>query len=107
MVEGIYEGNPIAIKMLNKINVTSSAEYFKSLLGELKVMSYLGNHPNLVALVGAITANMKEGEVFLIFEFCSKGNAHKFVRNHRDSFVDLLESTTAPANPFSMKKVKR
>ena len=74
----------------NKAN--SNAEYLKSLLGELKVMSYLGGHPNLVGLVGAITGDVKKAEAYLIFEFCSNGNAHKFVRDHRDNFVDMFTS---------------
>ena len=89
VVKGEYHGGPVAIKML-KNNGSQSAEYLRSLLGELKVMSYLGSHPNLVGLVGAITKDIKKGEAYLIFEYCSNGNAHKYVRNHRDSFVDLL-----------------
>ena len=77
-----------------KNNGISSAEYLRSLLGELKVMSYLGSHPNLVELVGAITKNIKRGEIYLIFEYCSNGNAHNFVRNHRECFVDIFASQT-------------
>ena len=87
MAKGTYQGNPVAIKML-KNHASQNLDYLRSLLGELKVMSYLGSHPNLVGLIGAMTANIKRGEVYLIFELCSKGNAHKFVRTHRENFVD-------------------
>ena len=91
VVKGEYKENQVAIKMLKNIAANSSGgEYLRSLLGELKVMSYLGTHSNLVGLIGAITSNMKRGEVYLVFEYCSNGNAHKFVRSHRESFVDML-----------------
>ena len=89
VLKGSYKGSPVAIKML-KNNSSKNADYLRSLLGELKVMSYLGSHPNLVELIGATTRNIKGGEVYRIFEYCSNGNAHKFVRNHRNNFVDLL-----------------
>ena len=102
MVKGTYQGSPVAIKML-KTKVNQNAEYLRALLGELKVMSYLGSHPNLVALVGAITANIKVGEVYLIFEYCSKGNAHSFVRSNRDNFADML----APRVPTRVHRTTR
>ena len=91
VVKGTYRGTQVAIKML-KNNPNRNVEYLRSLLGELKVMSYLGSHPNLVGLIGAITSNIKGGEVYLIFEYCSKGNAHKFVRDHRETFVNMIAS---------------
>ena len=89
VVQGKYKGKHVAIKMLRKSYVISNTEHLKSLLGELKVMSYLGSHPNLVSLTGAIMANIKGGEVYLIFEYCSNGNAKNFVRTHRENFVDI------------------
>ena len=89
VVKGTYRECHVAIKML-KSKARSNAEHLRSLLGELKVMSYLGSHANLVQLRGAITKNVKGRQVYVIFEYCSNGNAHKFVRRHRDNFVDLL-----------------
>ena len=105
MVKGTYGGREVAIKML-KNNASQSAEYLKSLLGELKVMSYLGSHPNLVGLVGAITKNIKGGEVYLVFEYCANGNAHKFVRSHRDNFVDVF-APRATSNSSRLYRTKR
>ena len=89
VVKGAYQGRPVAIKMLKNV-ANQSAEYLRSLLGELKVMSYLGSHPNLVGLIGSITANIKGGEVYLLFEFCANGNVHSYLRGHRESFLDLV-----------------
>ena len=88
VVKGTHRGSQVAIKMLKR-NASSNVDCLRSLLGELKVMTCLGSHPNLVGLIGAITTKVKRGEVYLIFEYCYNGNAHKFVRRHRDNFVDL------------------
>ena len=93
----------MAIKML-KNNSTSNSEYLRSLLGELKVMSYLGNHHNLVTLIGAMTEKIKDGEVHLIFEYCSHGNAQKFVRSHQDNFVDMWTDPTPSSHQSKRKK---
>ena len=84
-----------------KSNARSYADYLRSLLGELKVMSYLGSHPNLVGLHGAIMANIKGGEAFLIFVYCSHGNAQKFFRRNQDNFVDLRVGPPA-SNRFDL-----
>ena len=95
VVKGAYQGRDVAIKMV-KNNVSNNADHLKSLLGELKVMSYLGSHTNLVGIIGAITRNIKGGEFYLIFEYCSHGNAHKFITSHRDDFVDMFAGQIAP-----------
>ena len=102
VIKGAYRGSQVAIKML-KNNANSNAEYLRSLLGELKVMSFLSDHPNLVGLIGAITTNVKGGEVYLIFEYCSNGNAHNFVRSHRDTFVNLF-TRKVPSNPRASRR---
>lgn len=38
-----------------------NALYFKTLLSEVKIMAYLGQHINVVSLVGACTANIRKG----------------------------------------------
>ena len=89
-----------------KSNANSNPDYLRSLLGELKVMSYLGSHSNLVGLVGSIMENIKGGEAYLIFEYCSHGNVQSFVRSHVDSFLDLLASP-APTSQISLGRTTR
>ena len=103
MIKGVYKGRPVAIKMI-KCSARNNVEYLRCLLGELKVMSYLGHHANLVELVGAITAYIKLGEVYIVTEFCSNGNVQNFLRTHRDAFVDL---TTGLADVFSSESQAR
>lgn len=82
-------------------NGVRDADYLMPLLGELKDMSFLGIHHNVLALVGAITEKVRGGEVYLIFEYCPHGNIQNFLRSHKDNFVDLLSGLT-PSGPLSM-----
>jgi len=47
----------VAVKTYKK---TADIGYLKSLLSEIKIMSQVGKHPNLVNLVGASTRNLKK-----------------------------------------------
>ena len=84
-------------------NARQNADYLRSLLGELKVLSYVGTHPNVVGLVGAITRDIKKGEACLIFEYCYNGNAHELVRDRRDKFVNMFAGQTS----FEISGMKR
>ena len=41
------------------MNPFTSKDVLKSLMSELKIMSHLGSHPNIVNLLGAITTNIQ------------------------------------------------
>ena len=105
VVKGTHQGNHVAIKML-KNDANSNADCLRSLLGELKVMSYLGSHPNLVGLIGAVTKKIKEGETYLILEYCSHGNALKFVKDRRDTFLNMLYPSNPPGTRRSTRHVQ-
>ena len=106
MVKGTFRGVEVAIKMLKNNTADNNADYLRSLLAELKVMSYLGQHPNLVRLIGAITENVKGGEVYLLLEYCSNGNVHSFLRHNSHIFVDLLAGQVSP-NPGDTQRISR
>lgn len=46
------------------VNPSADVAYFKTLLSELKVMTFVSNHENVVGLIGACTANIKESKFF-------------------------------------------
>jgi serine/threonine protein kinase len=56
-------------------------EYFcqlESLKDEKKIMSSMGQHPNLLRLIGAITTNIDDYRV--IIEYCEYGSLEIFLR---------------------------
>lgn len=42
------------------VNPNADVAYFKTLLSELKVMTYVSHHENVIGLIGACTAQIKE-----------------------------------------------
>ncbi|CAI5456138.1 unnamed protein product [Caenorhabditis angaria] len=59
---------------------------------ELKVMCAIGKHPNVLALVGAVTKSMRKGELLVVVEMCDMGNLRDFLIKNRGNFVNELKS---------------
>ncbi|KAM9770602.1 KIT proto-oncogene, receptor tyrosine kinase b isoform 2-T2 [Menidia menidia] len=72
----------VAVKML-KPNPHSTEK--EALMSELKVLSYLGNHVNIVNLLGACTVG---GPILVITEYCCYGDLLNFLRRKRQSFLN-------------------
>ncbi|XP_045902877.1 KIT proto-oncogene, receptor tyrosine kinase b isoform X2 [Micropterus dolomieu] len=72
----------VAVKML-KPNAHSTEK--EALMSELKVLSYLGNHVNIVNLLGACTVG---GPILVITEYCCYGDLLNFLRRKRVSFLN-------------------
>uniref|UniRef100_A0A8C6P254 receptor protein-tyrosine kinase n=1 Tax=Nothobranchius furzeri TaxID=105023 RepID=A0A8C6P254_NOTFU len=72
----------VAVKML-KPNAHSTEK--EALMSELKVLSYLGNHVNIVNLLGACTVG---GPILVITEYCCYGDLLNFLRRKRQSFLN-------------------
>ncbi|XP_061473342.1 macrophage colony-stimulating factor 1 receptor [Rhineura floridana] len=80
----------VAVKMLKSTAHTDEQE---ALMSELKIMSHLGHHENIVNLLGACTHG---GPVFVITEYCPYGDLLNFLRKKAECFIiqDLtLESS--------------
>ncbi|XP_057296646.1 uncharacterized protein LOC130625556 isoform X2 [Hydractinia symbiolongicarpus] len=70
----------VAVKTL-KGNATD-AEY-KDLANELKLLIHIGEHRNIVNLLGACT---KGEDLLVLLEYCANGALLSYVRLHRDDF---------------------
>lgn len=68
----------IAIKMTKASG--SSTTGLKGLLSEIKVLSYLGRHENIVVLMGAYTARLKRGQLYVFLELCGEGSLLSYLR---------------------------
>ncbi|XP_053314429.1 mast/stem cell growth factor receptor Kit [Spea bombifrons] len=71
----------VAVKMLKP---SAHATEREALMSELKVLSYLGHHKNIVNLLGACTVG---GPTLVITEYCCYGDLLNFLRRKRDSFI--------------------
>lgn len=81
----------VAVKMVKK---QTDNEVMKALVSELKIMVHLGQHLNVVNLLGAVTKNIAKREVMVIVEYCRFGNLQSFLIKHRPYFVDQVDKET-------------
>ncbi|CAN9506270.1 unnamed protein product [Ophioblennius macclurei] len=72
----------VAVKMLKEGATTSEQ---KALMTELKILNYIGNHLNVVNLLGACTK--PGGPLMVIVEYCRYGNLSTFLKNKREVFA--------------------
>ncbi|KAM6149082.1 platelet-derived growth factor receptor beta isoform 1-T1 [Erethizon dorsatum] len=71
----------VAVKMLKS---TARSSEKQALMSELKIMSHLGPHLNVVNLLGACT---KGGPIYLITEFCRYGDLVDYLHRNRHTFL--------------------
>ncbi|XP_057297435.1 uncharacterized protein LOC130628517 isoform X2 [Hydractinia symbiolongicarpus] len=79
-VTGIHQNNIVVAKTL-KENATEKDH--KDLANELKLLIHIGEHRNIVNLVGACT---KADNILLLTEYCEMGSLAKYLRLNRDYF---------------------
>ncbi|XP_021966941.1 fibroblast growth factor receptor homolog 2 isoform X1 [Folsomia candida] len=85
----------VAVKVLK-----SSVEIddFKSFLTELKIMAFIGKHPNIVNLVAACTHNIEQRDVMIGVEFCANGSLQDYFKEKRNVFQTLDGSLEAESS---------
>jgi len=89
------EESTVAVKMVKK---QTDNEVMKALVSELKIMIHLGQHLNVVNLLGAVTKNIAKRELMVIVEYCRFGNLQSFLVKHRPYFVDqIIEDAIDPS----------
>ncbi|OCT99507.1 vascular endothelial growth factor receptor 2 [Xenopus laevis] len=72
----------VAVKMLKEGATTSE---HSALMSELKILSHIGHHLNVVNLLGACTK--PGGPLMVIVEYCKNGNLSAYLRSKRSEFV--------------------
>ncbi|XP_002741154.1 vascular endothelial growth factor receptor 1 [Saccoglossus kowalevskii] len=80
----------VAVKMLKEDGSESEK---KALTSELKMLCHIGQHLNIVNLLGACTKDC----LFIIIEFCKYGNLCDYLRTRRESFVLEPKTPTSSA----------
>lgn len=92
----------VAVKMVKK---QADNEVMKALVSELKIMIHLGQHLNVVNLLGAVTKNIAKRELMVIVEYCRFGNIQSFLVKHRPYFIDQVRNDRI--DPMIMKNEMR
>ncbi|TMS17034.1 Vascular endothelial growth factor receptor 3 [Larimichthys crocea] len=99
-IYGISKNNSldtVAVKML-KDGATASEH--KALMSELKILIHIGNHLNVVNLLGACTK--PNGPLMVVVEYCKYGNLSNFLRAKREFFLPYRDRS-----PKTQSQVRR
>ncbi|XP_034546139.1 platelet-derived growth factor receptor beta [Notolabrus celidotus] len=96
----------VAVKMLKS---TARRSETQALMSELKIMSHLGPHLNIVNLLGACT---KHGPLFLVTEYCRYGdlvdylhrNKHTLLQYYAEKNQDDSCLISGGSTPLSQRK---
>ncbi|XP_021336701.1 platelet-derived growth factor receptor beta isoform X1 [Danio rerio] len=82
----------VAVKMLKS---TARRSETQALMSELKIMSHLGPHINIVNLLGACT---KQGPLYLVTEYCRYGDLVDYLHRNKHSFLQNFADKNHIAN---------
>ncbi|KAH8412133.1 hypothetical protein KR009_000017, partial [Drosophila setifemur] len=99
---GIRKEEPtttVAVKMVKR---TADNEVVRALVSELKIMVHLGQHLNVVNLLGAVTKNIAKRELMVIVEYCRFGNIQNFLLRNRKCFINQISPETDRIDPSIM-----
>ncbi|KAH8378483.1 hypothetical protein KR093_011649, partial [Drosophila rubida] len=91
--QGIRNDEPVSIVAVKMVKRTADAEVVRALVSELKIMVHLGQHLNVVNLLGAVTKNIAKRELMVIVEYCRFGNIQNFLLRNRKCFINQVNPT--------------
>ncbi|XP_007941800.1 platelet-derived growth factor receptor beta [Orycteropus afer afer] len=80
----------VAVKMLKS---TARSSEKQALMSELKIMSHLGPHLNVVNLLGACT---KGGPIYIITEYCRYGDLVDYLHRNKHTFLQHCSDKRHP-----------
>ncbi|KAL8207403.1 UNVERIFIED_CONTAM: hypothetical protein K2H54_056069 [Gekko kuhli] len=90
---GLSRSQPVMKVAVKMLKPTARSSEKQALMSELKIMTHLGPHLNIVNLLGACT---KSGPIYIITEYCFYGDLVNYLHKNRDNFLSR--------NPEKFKK---
>ena len=73
---GVYNSEPVALKVLKS---SVEVDEFKSVLSEVKIMAYVGDHEFIVKFIGAETSEITKRNLLIIIFILSEGILFKYL----------------------------
>ncbi|XP_057209767.1 platelet-derived growth factor receptor alpha isoform X2 [Triplophysa rosa] len=81
---GLSRSQPVMKVAVKMLKPTARSSEKQALMSELKIMTHLGPHLNIVNLLGACT---KTGPIYIITEYCFYGDLVNYLHKNRDGFL--------------------
>ena len=86
------QGTEINGLTINVQGTTRSSE-INDLLAEIKLMSKIKPHPNLVSLIGSCSSELEtEGKLWLLMEFCEHGDLKSYLTKNKNNILSGNEN---------------
>ncbi|EDV31270.2 uncharacterized protein Dana_GF15271, isoform B [Drosophila ananassae] len=86
----------VAVKMAKR---SADKKVMDAFMAELKIMIQLGQHVNVVNLLGAVTNNIDKNELMVILEYSRFENIHNILLKNRSDFVNQINPQTDLIDP--------
>ncbi|XP_059196558.1 platelet-derived growth factor receptor alpha isoform X2 [Centropristis striata] len=83
---GLSRSQPVMKVAVKMLKPTARSSEKQALMSELKIMTHLGPHINIVNLLGACT---KSGPIYIITEYCFYGDLVNYLHKNRENFLSL------------------
>ncbi|KAK2907583.1 platelet-derived growth factor receptor alpha [Channa argus] len=83
---GLSRSQPVMKVAVKMLKPTARSSEKQALMSELKIMTHLGPHLNIVNLLGACT---KSGPIYIITEYCFYGDLVNYLHKNRENFLSL------------------
>ncbi|KAM4808869.1 platelet-derived growth factor receptor alpha [Rhinophrynus dorsalis] len=80
---GLSRSQPVMKVAVKMLKPTARSSEKQALMSELKIMTHLGAHLNIVNLLAACT---KSGPIYIITEYCFYGDLVNYLHKNRDNF---------------------
>ncbi|RXM28947.1 Platelet-derived growth factor receptor alpha [Acipenser ruthenus] len=84
-VYGLSRSQPVMKVAVKMLKPTARSSEKQALMSELKIMTHLGPHLNIVNLLGACT---KSGPIYIITEYCFYGDLVNYLHKNRENFLN-------------------
>ncbi|KFB51903.1 hypothetical protein ZHAS_00020064 [Anopheles sinensis] len=78
----------VAVKQMKNCK---RASLIQGMISEIKMMILVGQHLNIVNFLGAVTENIRNNELMIIFEYCRYGSVLSFMQTKRSTFVNCID----------------
>ncbi|KAL4635447.1 platelet-derived growth factor receptor alpha [Arapaima gigas] len=85
MAYGLSVSQPVMKVAVKMLKPTARSSEKQALMSELKIMTHLGPHLNIVNLLGACT---KSGPIYIITEYCFYGDLVNYLHKNRENFLN-------------------
>jgi serine/threonine protein kinase len=98
--EDVSSKSTVAIKSVHE---TGNSNDILDLLSEIKIMSHIKPHLNLVSMIGSCSSNLPENaEFWLVIEFCQHGDFKNYLQENKFKFLN--GKTNEPLNERCLVK---